>query len=197
MKAILAVKNGMTTIFDSNGNAHSATELSVDPCIITAIKTKPRDGYEAVQLSCGKKTVKSGKEKKEKPLYLREVKSAINDLKVGQEINVNETFKEGDFVTVTGISKGKGFAGVVKRWHFQGGPRTHGQSDRERGPGSSGSTTTPGRVFKGKRMAGKMGKSKVTVKNLLVLKIEPEKNYLYLKGAVPGNKKGLVIVKRI
>lgn len=115
----------------------------------------------------------------------------------GQKEKLSEVFQEGDRLQVTGISKGKGFAGVVKRHHFAGGPRTHGQSDRERAPGSSGSTTTPGRVYKGKRMAGRMGGEKKTVKNLLVAKVEAEKNILYVKGAVPGRTRGLVEVKKI
>lgn len=115
----------------------------------------------------------------------------------GKESKLNELFKQGDFVFVTGISKGKGFAGVVKRYRFKGGPRTHGQSDRERAPGSIGSTTTPGRVLKGKRMAGRLGHQRVTVKNLLVAKIDTEKNILYVKGAVPGIKKGVVEIKKI
>jgi len=105
-----------------------------------------------------------------------------------KEIKLSESFKEGDLVALWGISKGKGFAGGVKRYSFKGGPRTHGQSDRERGPGSIGSTTTPGRVLKGKRMAGRTGSDRVTVKNLLVMKIDDENNVLYIKGAVPGRK---------
>ncbi len=115
---------------------------------------------------------------------------------VGKEVKLGEVFKEGDLLTVSGVSKGKGFAGVVKRYHFKGGPRTHGQSDRERGPGSIGSTTTPGRVLKGKRMAGRMGSQKVTVKNLAVARVDAEKNALYVKGAVPGVKKSLVMISR-
>jgi len=111
---------------------------------------------------------------------------------VGQTDSLGEIFKEGERIIVRGISKGKGFAGVVKRYHFKGGPRTHGQSDRERAPGSIGSTTTPGRVLKGKRMAGRLGRERVTVKNLKILKIDSEKNWLYLQGAVPGVRKGIV-----
>jgi len=113
-----------------------------------------------------------------------------------KEEKLGDIFKEGDRVTISGISKGKGFAGVVKRHHFKGGPRTHGQSDRERAPGSIGSTTTPGRVLKGKRMAGKMGNQKVTVKNQKIVKIDVEKNMIYLQGAVPGIKKGTITLKR-
>jgi large subunit ribosomal protein L3 len=115
---------------------------------------------------------------------------------IGKEVSLTEAFKEGDMITVTGVSKGKGFAGVVKRYGFKGGPKTHGQSDRQRAPGSIGATTTPGRVFKGKRMAGRMGNQSVTVKNLLVSKVDAEKNIIYVKGAVPGNKKGLISLRK-
>ncbi len=116
---------------------------------------------------------------------------------LGKGVNLGEIFKEGDLLVASGLSKGKGFAGVVKRHHFKGGPRTHGQSDRERAPGSIGSTTTPGRVRKGKRMAGRMGNQRVTVKNLAVAKIDPEKNALYVKGALPGAKKSLIVIKKV
>ena len=114
---------------------------------------------------------------------------------LGEVINATEVFKPGDVIDVTGISKGKGFAGVVKRHHFKGGPRTHGQSDRERAPGSIGQTTTPGRVYKGKRMAGRMGHERVTIKNLEIVEVIPEKNILLIKGAVPGARNSLLIIK--
>jgi len=117
--------------------------------------------------------------------------------KVGQEIKVGDVFKEGDVVQVTGVSKGKGFAGVVKRHHFKGGPRTHGQSDRERAPGSIGQTTTPGRVYKGKRMAGRMGGGRVTLKNLKVVNIDSDKNVLIISGLVPGGRNSLLMIKKI
>jgi len=117
-------------------------------------------------------------------------------LLAGREVKLGELFKEGDRLVVSGISKGKGFAGVVKRYHFAGGPRTHGQSDRERARGSSGSTTTPGRVMRGKRMAGRMGGDKVTIKNLLVSKIDTEKNVILVKGAVPGPKKCSLLIRK-
>lgn len=118
-------------------------------------------------------------------------------LLAGRGVKLGEVFKEGDRLVVSGISKGKGFAGVVKRYHFAGGPRTHGQSDRERAPGSSGSTTTPGRVMKGKRMAGRMGGDRVTIKNLLVSKIDTEKNVILVKGAVPGPKKCSLSIRKL
>lgn len=118
-------------------------------------------------------------------------------LLLGKEAKLGEIFQPGDLINVVGTSKGKGFAGVVKRHHFAGGPRTHGQSDRERAPGSIGSTTTPGRVLKGKRMAGRMGHGRTTVKNLLIAKVDTEKNILYVRGAVPGVRKGLLSLKKV
>lgn len=175
----------MTTIFDQGGNALSATRLVGGKCVVCGVKTKQKDGYEAVQLALkGKKTVK------------REIKDWSGEVLLYQEIKIGEVVEDGDIVSVTGISKGKGFSGVVKRWHFRGGPRTHGQSDRERAPGSIGSTTTPGRVYKGKRMAGKMGQQKTTVRNLKVLKVDSEKNEIYVKGAVPGVRGSLLLIKK-
>jgi len=207
MKAILAAKGEMQTIFDAEGRAWPATRLTAGPCTVTALKTSSKDGYEAVQLSFGLRKKKVGRAmaglvKKTGlqvcPRVFREVEAQSGEeLKIGQEIKVEDVLKEGDKVVVAGISKGKGFVGVVKRWHFKGGPRTHGQSDRERAPGSIGSTTTPGRVYKGKRMAGRMGGDKITVKNLKVLKIEPAQNLLWVSGAVPGAKGSLVTVTKI
>ena len=135
---------------------------------------------------------------KNPPRFLREVRvTDLGDLKPGSEIKADDVFKEGDKVAITGISKGKGFAGVVKRHHFKGGPRTHGQSDRERAPGSIGQTTTPGRVYKGKRMAGRMGQDKVTLKNLKVVSIDTEKNILIVSGLVPGGRNSLLMIKKI
>ena len=134
------------------------------------------------------------------PRFLREVSAnqeeESSNLKVGDEIKVGDIFKPGDIVDVTGTSKGKGFTGVVKRWGFAGGPRTHGQSDRERAPGSIGSTTTPGRGLKGKKMAGRAGGEKVTIKNLKVIEVNPEKNLLLVKGLVPGAKNGFLMIKK-
>jgi len=131
-----------------------------------------------------------GIKEKMETFFDQEGRAIASTLISGGEVKLTEIFKEGELITVRGVSKGKGFAGVVKRHHFAGGPRTHGQSDRERAPGSIGSTTTPGRVLKGKRMAGRKGSERVTVKNLKILKIDPEKNILYLQGAVPGVRKG-------
>ena len=138
---------------------------------------------------------KAGLDKK--PRFLREIRVGdVGELKLGAEIKVGDVFAPGDPVRVTGTSKGKGFAGVVKRHHFAGGPRTHGQSDRERAPGSIGQTTTPGRVYRGKRMAGRMGTDTVTVRGLKVIAVDPENNTVTIKGLVPGGRKGLLLVQK-
>lgn len=207
MKSIIAIKTEMQTKFTPDGKAWATTGLLAGPCVVTGLRTKEKDGYDAVQLGLGEKKKKINKPTlgfvkkaglKACPRIIREVEAdQSSPAVIGQEIKIEEVFNEGDKVRVSGISKGKGFAGVVKRWHFKGGPRTHGQSDRERAPGSSGQTTTPGRVIKGKRRAGRMGNEKVTVKNLEVLKIEPEKSLLWVKGAVPGRKGNVLIINKI
>lgn len=165
-----------------------ATKIMVGPSLVTQIKNKDKDGYWAVQLGFG-----TGKTK-----YLREVRSdEKQESKVGDEIKASDIFRIGDVVSVMGISKSKGFAGVVKRWHFKGGPKTHGQSDRQRASGAIGQGTTPGRVFKGKHMAGRMGGGRVTVKNLHVLSLDPEKNEIFVSGMVPGRIGGLVVIKKL
>jgi len=185
------------------------TKVAAGPCVVTQIKKMDKDGYWAIQIGFSTKRAKNtskplqghlkttSKETKF-PRFLREVKMDKEpEFKVGDEIKVSEIFSAGDIVAVTGISKGKGFAGVVKRWGFHGGPRTHGQSDRERAPGSIGQTTTPGRVYKGKRMAGRMGSDRITQKNLKVVSIDKENNILLIKGAVAGKRGSLVeIVSR-
>lgn len=186
------------------------TLVKVGPCVVTQVKSSEKDGYWAVQLGFGNKKTTSItkpqlghlkdaiKDTKVAPRFLREVKlSKDPELKVGQEINISDVFKKGDLVSVTGISKGKGFAGVVKRWGFAGGPRTHGQSDRLRAPGSIGQGTTPGRVHKGKKMAGRMGAERVTVKNLVVVEVDAEKNELKLSGPIPGGLGGLIMINKI
>jgi large subunit ribosomal protein L3 len=171
---------------------------------VSQVKTTDKDGYNAVQIGFGikKKANKplEGHSKKagfdKAPRFLREIRlSDIPDVEIGSEINISEILEPGDMVDVVGISKGKGFAGGVKRWHFRGGPRTHGQSDRERAPGSIGQTTTPGRVYKGKKMAGRMGNEQVTVKNLEVIEIK-EDGTIMLKGLIPGVKNSLIIIKK-
>jgi len=191
------------------GRRVPVTKVVAGPCVVTQIKKEEKDGYWAVQLGFGEKRIKNitkplqGHLKslikdKKAPRFLREVRTEKEpEYKVGDTISASDIFNKGDVISVSGTSKGKGFAGVVKRWGFAGGPRTHGQSDRERAPGSIGQTTTPGRVFKGKKMAGRMGGEKVTVKNLQVVSVNPETNEIEILGAVPGIKKGLLIVKRL
>jgi large subunit ribosomal protein L3 len=204
MKGILGRKVGMTQIFDDRGEVVPVTVIEAGPCFVTQVKTPERDGYAAVQL--GFKEVKSKRLTRPQlehllknqlpPLrHLREIRVGdVSQYEEGQKIRVS-IFEVGERVDVTGISKGKGFAGVVKRHGFGGGPKTHGQSDRQRAPGSIGAGTTPGRVYKGIRMAGRMGNARVTVQNLQVLLVDPERNLLAVKGAVPGSRNGLLVIK--
>lgn len=204
MKGILGKKVGMTQVFDENGTVIPVTIIEAGPCFVTQKKTQEKDGYNAIQVGFGDVPEKrlnkpnGGHLKKAgaPPLrYLREFHVDDPDAyETGQEIDVS-VFRVGDKVDITGTSKGKGFAGVVKRHHFRGGPKTHGQSDRWRAPGSVGAGSTPGRVFKGVRMAGQMGNQRVTVQNLKVALVDPDKNLLGIKGAVPGAKNGLVIIR--
>jgi large subunit ribosomal protein L3 len=212
LDTILASKGEMSQTF-VEGRRIPVTKVVAGPCVVTQIKKMDKDGYWAVQLGFGTKriknvtkplqghlkTIQNSKLKIQNfPRYLREVRFEKEpEVKVGDTIKASDIFNKGDIVSVAGVSKGKGFAGVVKRWHFAGGPRTHGQSDRERAPGSIGQTTTPGRVYKGKHMAGRMGGERVTVKNLQVVAVNPETNEIELSGPVPGIKKSLLIVKRL
>jgi large subunit ribosomal protein L3 len=172
-----ARKSGMTGKFDDKGNRVGVTILEILPMTVKDLRTKEKNGYNAARF-----TIKDLRFKKERT---KEVRTG-EVLEAGQEVKIEEILKPGDVVKVTGISKGKGFAGVVKRHHFKGGPRTHGQSNRERAPGSSGSTTTPGRVFPGTRRAGHMGNVKVSVSGLRVLEVDPEKRQVAVIGSVPG-----------
>lgn len=193
--AILGKKVGMTSIFTEAGVHIPCTVIEAGPCPIVQIKTPEKDGYKAVQLGFEKKAIKRtnkpelGHFKKNglEPLkHLKEFRDLNGDFSVGQELSV-EQFKKGDKVKVTGLSKGRGFQGVVKRHHFGGiGMTTHGQSDRVRAPGSIGSSSYPSRVFKGLRMAGRMGGKRTTVRNLEVIDILPEQNVILIKGSVPG-----------
>lgn len=201
MNGILGKKVGMTQIFDDTGEVTPVTIIEAGPCYVTQIKTKEKDGYQAIQLGFGEAKRLNKPERAHLPKgvpdlrYLREIR--IDDVSVyelGQQIDAG-TFSVGELVDVTGTSKGKGFAGVMKRHGFHGGPATHGQSDRARAPGSIGSTSTPGRVFKGTRMAGHMGSQRSTVQNLKVVLVDAERNLLAVNGAVPGGKGGLVIIK--
>lgn len=198
---ILGRKRGMTTIFSPEGTAIPVTVLEAGPCYVTQIRTPEREGYSAVQLGFeeSKRLNKPerGHLKSLPPLrHLREFRAEGEALPaIGEKVDVG-IFQPGELVDVIGTSKGKGFAGVVKRHHFRGGPKTHGQSDRHRAPGSIGATTTPGRVLKGTRMAGHMGARRVTVKNLRVIRAEPERNLLLVEGAVPGPTTGLVMIRK-
>ena len=202
MKGIIGKKLGMTQIFENNGKAEAVTVIEAGPCKIIQIKTQSGEGYHAVQLGFGEaKKIKSPLRGHLKGLgqfrYLREFRVGDNEnVEVGETIDVS-LFKPGDLVDIIGISKGKGFAGVVKRYHFAGGPKTHGQSDRHRHPGSIGATTTPGRVFKGMRMAGRMGGERVTVRHLEVFETDAARNLLLVKGAVPGARNGLLLINRV
>ena len=201
MDGLLGKKVGMTQIFTEKGEIVPVTVLEVGPCFVTQVKTAERDGYSALQLGFGESRQltkpERGHLKNLPPLkHLHEVRTtSIDDAQVGQKLNVT-MFAAGDLVDVSGISKGKGHAGVVKRHHFAGGKKTHGQSDRLRRPGSSGATTTPGRVYRGMRMAGQMGNARATVLNLEVVQVDAERNLLAVKGAVPGAKNGLLFVRR-
>jgi large subunit ribosomal protein L3 len=188
MKFILGKKLEMSQIFDDKGDVIPVTLISVEPCQVTQVKTKEKDGYEAIQLGCEKieKAKKIKKTMKGKEFrYLKEERTDNKEqLKMGDMINAS-LFKEGDLVNVSGTSKGKGFAGVVKRWHFKGQYKTHGTKEKWRSPGSIG-MRHPQRVVKGKKMGGRMGGGKITVKNLKVAKIDLENNILAVKGAIPG-----------
>jgi large subunit ribosomal protein L3 len=202
IQGLIGKKLGMSQIFDDTGLAHPVTVLEVGPCVVTQIKTPDRDGYSAVQLGFGldKRLNRPERGHRQESGFmsrtLREVKASDTaDMAVGQVITA-DAFAEGELVDVTGTSKGRGFQGVVKRHGFRGGPKTHGQSDRLRAPGSIGSSATPGRVFKGLRMAGRMGNDRVTVQNLKVLRVDPERNLLLVQGSVPGANESLVMVRR-
>ncbi len=201
IEGLLGYKLGMTRIFREDGTAVPVTVIQAGPCWVVQVRTPERDGYAAVQLGFDtKKRVNKPMRGHLKGLgnlrHLREFRilDGAEQVTVGQKVDVT-IFKPGDLVDVTGTSKGRGFAGVVKRHGFAGGPKTHGQSDRWRAPGSIGATTDPGRVIKGLRMAGHMGQARVTVQNLEVVRVDPERNLLFIKGAVPGPTKGLVMVR--
>jgi len=204
---IIGKKIGMTRLFQDSGEAMAVTAIQAGPSVVTQIKTRDRDGYDAIQVGFIEDKVKqsqlSSPEKGhlrglENVRYLREFRIPIASglVKRGDKVDVS-FLKQGDLVNVTSFSKGKGFAGVVKRHHFAGGPKTHGQTDRHRAPGSIGSTTFPGRVLKGRRMAGHMGNRRVTVRNLKVIQADPERNLLLLQGAVPGANGGLLIIEKV
>ncbi len=202
IQGLLGRKLGMTQIFDETGVVHPVTVVEAGPCVVTQVKTRDKDGYAAIQLGFGlNKRLNQPDQGHRRPSgfmsrELREVRTdGSTEYSVGEVINA-DTFSPGEVVDVVGTSKGRGFQGGVKRHNFRGGPKTHGQSDRHRAPGSIGSSATPGRVFKGLRMAGHMGDARVTVQNLKVLRVDRERNLLLIEGSVPGPNKGLVILRR-
>jgi large subunit ribosomal protein L3 len=207
MKSLLGRKLGMTSVFTGDGSSVSCTLIEAGPCYVTAIKTKENDGYSAVQLGFTERKEKNmnksviGQLKKNKLPMLRHIREMRNfdnaeELKVGDVLK-SDLFQPGDTVKVTGMTKGKGFQGVVKRHGFGGGSKTHGQSDRQRAPGSIGASSYPSRVFKGQKMAGRQGNEQVTIRNLKVVKVIPESNLLLVKGAVPGAISGIVEIYKI
>ena len=202
-KGLLGKKIGMTQIFDENGAAIPVTIIEAGPCFVTQVRNVDSDGYSAVQLGFGEvkpKRLTGGqlghlKRNDLPPLrYLREFRAKNAEMNAGDQLKA-DVFAIGDYVDITGTSKGRGFAGVVKRHGFAGGPKTHGQSDRQRAPGSIGATSGTARVFKGKRMPGHMGNKRVTTQNLKVVLVDAERNLIGVRGAVPGPKGGLLVIK--
>ncbi len=217
MKSLLGIKMGMTQIIGDEGVVMPVTVIQAGPCYVTQVKQKTTDGYDAIQLGFGevkekrltraqqghlgllKSDKKYPNRKKTASIppvrHLREFRTRqVTEFEIGQVLTVDQ-FQEGDRVDVVGKSKGRGFTGVVKRHGFRGGPRTHGQSDRFRAPGSIGATSGMSRVIKGLRMAGRMGNARVSSQNLEVVRIDPDRNLIAVKGSVPGSKGGLVLIR--
>ena len=205
MSGLIGKKIGMTSLYDEKGNNLACTIIEAGPCVVTQIKNEEKDGYNSVQLgfldkkerNINKAEAGHFKNAKTAPKSnLFEFKNFENELSIGDVLNVDH-FSEGEFVDISGTSKGKGFQGVVKRHGFAGvGQSTHGQHNRLRAPGSIGAASYPARVFKGMKMAGQMGNEKVTVQNLKVIKVVPEKNLLVVKGCVPGHKNSIVTIRK-
>ena len=205
MRGLIAKKVGMSQIFDDDGSVIPVTILQAGPCSVAQVKTVDNDGYDSVQIAYGDKKEKNSN----KPLNGHLKKAGLSpkrllvefdivpgyEYKLGQVFNAS-IFKQGDFVKVTGTSKGRGFSGVMKRHGFGGGPKTHGQREHPRSAGSIGQASDPSRVFKGMKMAGQYGNKKKTVENLKVVKIDSDNNYIFVKGAVPGSNNGIVIVNK-
>ncbi len=206
MKGILGRKVGMTQIYKQDGTVVPVTVVEAGPCFVTQLRVPERDGYRAVQLGFGPAKTKHLTKGQQGHLenagvpqlrHLREVRTREDETyTLGQQILV-DIFEPGERVDIQGKSKGRGFQGVVKRHHFAGGPHTHGQSDRERAPGSIGACATPGRVWKGQRMPGQLGNKQTTVQNLEVVLVDPERNLLAVRGSVPGPKGALVLIKGV
>jgi len=210
MSGIIGKKIGMTSVFSANGHNVACTIVEAGPCVVTQVKNMDTDGYKAVQLAYDEKKPKNTTKSlmghfsnakttpKKKVIEFRNFREEFNDLvKIGNKITVNEVFAEGEFLDAIGTSKGKGFQGVVKRHNFAGvGQATHGQHNRLRAPGAIGACSYPSRVFKGMKMAGRMGGKRVKVVNLKVMKIIPEKNLILLSGSVPGSKNSYVVLEK-
>lgn len=208
LNTILGSKDKMSAVY-LEGTRIPVTWVSAGPCVVTQIKNQDKHGYWSVQLGIGTKKLKNTSKPlqghlkavisdNKAPRHLREIRLTEEpEFAVGDQITLQKIFRKGDVIAVTGISKGKGFAGGIKRHGFHGGPKTHGQSDRHRAPGSIGQGTTPGRVLKGKRMAGRMGSDTVTIKNLMIVDINTEEGKLAISGSIPGNFGSLVTIKRI
>jgi large subunit ribosomal protein L3 len=211
MKGILGKKVGMTSLFDERGNSVPCTVIEAGPCVITQIKTAPNDGYSALQVGYDELTQKKAEKRLSKPelghlkkagVYMRTTRefrmADTSAYTVGQRIGVQDVFNVGDTVKVISTSKGRGFQGVVKRHHFSGvGSTTHGQSDRVRAPGSIGSSSYPSRVFKGQRMAGRMGHTQITTRNLRIVRIVEDGNLLVVSGSIAGAPNELVRIEKI
>jgi large subunit ribosomal protein L3 len=205
MKGIIGKKIGMTSIFDPNGKQIACTIVEAGPCVVSQVKTVESDGYNAVQLAFGEKKEKNStraeinhfaKAQTSPKRFVKEFRNYSIEKKLGDEVTI-DIFTEGEKVDVVGTSKGKGFQGVVKRHGFSGvGEQTHGQHDRQRAPGSIGNSSDASRVFKGMRMAGRMGGERVKLKGLKVVKIFPEKNYLLISGSVPGHNGSIVLIQK-
>lgn len=206
MSGLIGKKVGMTSIYSAAGKSIPCTVIEAGPCVVTQVKSEEKDGYKAVQVAFGDKSDKNvtkpllGHFKKAKTSAkqkLVEFKRFNREFELGEELKVEEIFNEGEFVSITGTSKGKGFQGVVKRHGFGGvGQSTHGQHNRGRAPGSIGAASDPARVFKGMRMAGQMGNGRVTIENLEIVKIMPEKGVMIVKGAIPGYNGSTVIIRK-
>jgi large subunit ribosomal protein L3 len=206
MSGIIGRKIGMTNIFDEEGRSIACTVIEAGPCVVTQVKNKSTDGYEAVQLGFGEKKEKHttkplmGHFKKANTTPKRKIvefKNFAKDVKLGDVVTASDVFNEGDLVAVVGTSKGRGFQGVVKRHNFNGvGGQTHGQHNRQRHPGSVGACSFPARTFPLTRMAGRMGNQRTTIKNLKVLKVYPEQNVVVVSGSVPGAKNSFVLIKK-
>ncbi len=205
MSGFIGKKVGMTSVFSADGKNIPCTVIEAGPCVVTQLKTNEKDGYSAVQLGFEEKKEKrtsqaeKGHFKKANTTPKRklvEFRNFAKEVNLGDTLNIQDLFKEGQWIDISGTSKGKGFQGVVKRYNFKGvGDATHGQHNRLRAPGSIGASSYPSRVFKGMRMAGRMGNDKIKVFNLKILKIIPENNILVVKGSVPGAKKSYIIIE--